>query len=65
MNYAAIARLAVYVAAAIGGLVAIIWGTIHNEPSTIATGIGLLVSGGLAAPNTPIRPSSAEHGAGS
>lgn len=60
MNYAAIARLAIYLAAAVGGVIAIGYGVTHNDPATVATGVGLLVAGGLAAPNTPIRSSTDE-----
>lgn len=62
MNYNALARFIVYILAAIAGVVLIVIGGVRGDAALITSGSGLLVTGGLAGANTPMR--SGDHGTG-
>ena len=44
-------RLGLYTLAALVGAFVVVWGIIHKDTQQVALGLGLLVTGGTAAPN--------------
>lgn len=55
MNYAALTRFIVYIAAVALGMFMATWGVIHGDTALIATGLALVTTGGVAGANTPVR----------
>lgn len=59
----AYARFALYLIAALTGAVIAVIGAVGGDGALVATGIGLVTTGGLAAGNTPLG-TGGDHAAG-